>query len=155
MFKHLLTFSMPLLATGASTGGGANFTGNEFLTWVAILAFVVFLANQMGDFWRKNIKAQPASSDVARDLEHLEKTITTGLDKVETSFETRVEKMEQDNLSKIEKLEAEMDSRFDAAYKSRVGLHKDQDLMRERMARAEVEIENLKQKEALQKIAGK
>ena len=154
MLKNVFDSSMPLLATIIGSIGN-DFTGNEFLTWIAILAFIIFLANQLGEFWRKNLRTQPPSSDVARDLTHLEKTITVGLKRVEESFQTQVEKLEKDTCLKIEKLETNMNSRFEAAFKSRTGIHKDQDTIRERMARAETEIDNLKQKDALHQITKK
>lgn len=143
MIKGSINLAGPVFLANLANKFG-DFSHSEFVTWVAILAFLIFFANQIGDFWRKNLKAQPPASDVARDLVHLEKTITSGIRRVEDSFN-----------GQINRIEKNMNDRFDAAFKSRTGIHKDQDLIRERMARVEVEVENLKQRDALKQIRNK
>jgi len=141
MLKTIFVFLMPIFV-GAS--GTLDVEAYAFLQWVAALAFVVFLTNQLFDFWRKNLKAAPASADVARDLGHVSETINAGLKRIEGSFERQ-----------IEKLEANMNERFKAAYQSRSAIHKELDGIRERLATTEAELAIYRQQKALNDLAGK
>lgn len=141
----------PILAAGSS-GKLTEFTGNELLTWLGILSFCMFLANQLLQFWRANLRTLPATSEVARDLIHLEKSISAGMQRVEETVQRQIKRIEQESVIRLDKLEHSMNSRFEAAFKSRSNLHKEHEKLRERVACTEVEIEHLKQTDAISKI---
>jgi hypothetical protein len=143
MLPKLLLF-IPVIPIAMGGPDSDGVTATALFTWLGCAAFVIFMLNQSSVFWRNFIKQDPASSEVANNLSHFEKTLSTGLSDLKDSLS-----------GKMEELETEMDDRFRAAATSRKGMHKTDEELRTAVTRCQVEVENLKQQKAIQEMAGK
>lgn len=152
---YTLLFFIPLVALAAGSDSEQTVTPNSLFSWLGVAAFLMVIANQGAIFWRNFFAQDPKSADVARDLNQLSSTLSEGIDRVELTLQERFNRFEEETKKELITLKTNMDDRFAAASASRKGIHKEADLMRERAARLEVEVENIKQRQALHEISRK